>query len=37
MGMMGMRERVTLLGGRFDLVSVLTKGTRIALEVPFDV
>ncbi|MBI5535151.1 MAG: HAMP domain-containing protein [Deltaproteobacteria bacterium] len=37
MGMMGMRERVTLLGGRFELVSKTGKGTLIALEVPIDV
>jgi signal transduction histidine kinase len=37
MGMIGMRERVTLLDGRFELVSTPGKGTLITLEVPFDV
>jgi signal transduction histidine kinase len=36
-GMMGMRERITLLGGRFEVESAPGKGTRIAWEVPLDV
>lgn len=34
LGLLGMRERVELLGGKFTLESELGKGTRIALEVP---
>lgn len=37
MGMMGMRERIALLGGRFEVDSAPGKGTRIAWEVPLDV
>jgi len=35
-GMMGMRERITLLGGHFEVDSAPGKGTRIAWEVPLD-
>jgi signal transduction histidine kinase len=37
LGLMGMRERVTLLHGTFDLQSRPDKGTRIRFEVPTDV
>ncbi|MEZ4608926.1 MAG: ATP-binding protein [Caldilineaceae bacterium] len=33
-GLRGMRDRVALLGGRFDLVSEPGQGTRIHVEVP---
>jgi signal transduction histidine kinase len=36
MGMMGMRERITLLGGNFEVDSAPGRGTRIAWEVPLD-
>ena len=32
--MMGMRERIELLGGKFDLESQPKGGTRIRAEVP---
>ncbi|MBI4319636.1 MAG: GAF domain-containing protein [Chloroflexi bacterium] len=34
MGLLGMRERVELLGGKFTIRSSPGKGTRIAIEVP---
>ena len=34
MGMMGMRERITLLGGHFEVQSSPGQGTRIRWEVP---
>jgi two-component system sensor histidine kinase DegS len=33
-GLAGMRERVTLLGGRFDIQSGRHRGTRITVELP---
>ena len=35
-GLAGMRERATLLDGKFDVQSEVGKGTRIAIMVPTD-
>ena len=35
LGIIGMRERATLLGGAFQLRSLPGKGTRIRIEIPF--
>ncbi|MDO8490536.1 MAG: GAF domain-containing protein [Dehalococcoidia bacterium] len=35
-GLLGMRERVTLLGGRFSVRSEVGRGTHIMVEVPVD-
>jgi signal transduction histidine kinase len=35
LGLLGMRERTSLLGGTFQLVSRPSKGTRIRIEIPF--
>ncbi len=34
LGLIGMRERVEMVGGRFTIVSVKNKGTTISVEVP---
>ena len=34
MGLLGMHERVTLLGGTFEIVSAQGKGTQIGLSIP---
>jgi len=34
LGILGMRERVELLGGRFELVSQPGEGTRIRADLP---
>ncbi|MCL4535332.1 MAG: histidine kinase, partial [Bacteroidetes bacterium] len=36
LGLLGIRERVTLLGGTFDIKSQPGRGTRLTVEVPFD-
>jgi signal transduction histidine kinase len=36
LGLLGMRERTSLLGGTFQLRSKPNEGTRIRIEVPFD-
>ncbi|HHC25414.1 MAG TPA: sensor histidine kinase [Desulfobacterales bacterium] len=36
LGLLGMRERVSLLGGTFQLRSKLGEGTRIRIEIPLD-
>ncbi|MGD9373924.1 MAG: hypothetical protein PVF14_21025, partial [Desulfobacterales bacterium] len=36
LGLLGMRERTSLLGGTFLLRSKPSKGTRIRIEIPFD-
>ncbi len=35
-GLLGMRERITLLGGTFSLHSAPGQGTRLALEIPLE-
>lgn len=35
LGIIGMRERATLLGGTFQLRSILGHGTRIRIEIPY--
>ncbi len=37
LGLLGMRERATLLGGTFSVTSAPGKGTRVAVEVPLDI
>ncbi len=34
-GLIGMRERVTLLGGRLQIVSAPGQGTRVVLDIPY--
>jgi signal transduction histidine kinase len=36
LGLLGMRERITLLGGKFHIESEPDSGTRLAIEVPLD-
>lgn len=36
LGLLGMRERVTLLGGKFHVESQPGRGTRLTIEVPLD-
>jgi signal transduction histidine kinase len=36
LGLLGMRERTSLLGGTFQLRSKPGKGTRIRIEIPID-
>lgn len=36
MGLLGMRERVTLLGGTFRIESAVSKGTQLCLEIPLE-
>jgi signal transduction histidine kinase len=36
LGLLGMRERTSLLGGTFQLRSKPNEGTRIRIEIPFD-
>jgi glucose-6-phosphate-specific signal transduction histidine kinase len=36
LGIVGMQERVDILGGTFDLASELGKGTRITISVPIE-
>ena len=35
LGLLGMRERVALLGGKIKIESQLTKGTKISIEIPW--
>ena len=37
MGLLGMRERVTLLGGDFHIESMTSKGTQLWLEIPLEI
>lgn len=37
MGLMGMRERVELLGGSFEIESYPDQGTQIAVKIPLDI
>jgi PAS domain S-box-containing protein len=36
LGLLGMRERLEMVGGRFDIESAAGKGTTIIAEIPFD-
>jgi len=36
-GLLGMRERVTLLGGNFSVESALAQGTCLSIEIPWEV
>jgi len=36
LGLLGMRERTSLLGGNFNLISRVGKGTRIRIEIPIE-
>jgi signal transduction histidine kinase len=36
LGLLGMRERVEMVGGRFMIESVPGKGTTVSVEIPFD-
>ena len=36
LGLLGMRERLEMVGGRFAIVSVPGKGTTVTAEIPFD-
>jgi signal transduction histidine kinase len=36
-GLLGMRERVTLLGGAFNVVSCPGQGTQISMEIPLEI
>jgi signal transduction histidine kinase len=36
LGLVGMRERVEMVGGRFSIVSTPGKGTTVRAEIPFD-
>lgn len=36
LGMLGMRERVEMAGGRFDVVSTVGQGTLIQVRIPFE-
>ena len=36
-GLLGMRERVTLLGGMFNVVSCPGQGTQISMEIPLEI
>ena len=36
LGLLGMRERVEMVGGRFDLKSAPGEGTTVTAEIPFD-
>jgi signal transduction histidine kinase len=35
LGLMGMQERVRLLGGNFDMVSTPGQGTMLTFDIPF--
>jgi signal transduction histidine kinase len=36
LGLLGMRERVEMVGGRFVIESTPGKGTTVSVEIPFD-
>ena len=35
-GLLGIRERVALLGGQFDIQATLGKGTKLSLTIPWE-
>ncbi len=37
LGLVGMRERIEMVGGRFSIVSIEGKGTTVRADIPFDV
>ena len=36
LGLLGMRERLEMVGGRFEIASAAGQGTTVTAEIPFD-